>query len=257
MSEIQNKIVPLFSEMETMVSKFKKSTYAGLFDDYRTKHTEYWQELERELSSDNSRNWIEEEIRLILEYGKNRLDQVGIKMKRENLQLTMNMFLAVYYIPAVRKTGTAEAEHYTEELCRAWAEKFKGNPIKSAQFETIQGGFKSKLCYVTTAVCRSMNKPEDCYELNLLKAYRDDYLLKTEKGEELVREYYDIAPTIVKRIEKKENADEAYRQIWEEYLKPCIYFIEQGDNSSCSERYIKMVEELKEQYLVTEKKERA
>ena len=92
-------------------------------------------------------------------------------------------------------------------------------------------------CYITTAVCESLNKPDDCYELTTLRKYRDEYLLSTESGREIVEEYYNIAPTIVKRIGRQDDAGEIYRGIWDEYLSPCIHLIEKGRKEECKDRY--------------------
>ena len=70
--------------------------------------------------------------------------------------------------------------------------------VGKSTFEEINGGFRKRLCYVTTAVCRSLQKPDECYELKLLREYRDRYLVSSEGGKETIREYYNIAPTIVK-----------------------------------------------------------
>ena len=88
--------------------------------------------------------------------------------------------------------------------------------ISKSEFEQIQGGFKSRLCYITTAVCASLGKPDDCYELNLMRRYRDEYLVNQKGGEEIVAEYYDIAPTIVNRI----NRMEKFRRCICRYLEP-------------------------------------
>ena len=91
--------------------------------------------------------------------------------------------------------------------------------------------------------------PDDCYELTTLRAYRDGYLSGTEEGRRIVEEYYNIAPTIVKRIDRQENADEIYRGIWDEYLRPCIRLIEKDEKEECKELYITMVRSLEKEYL--------
>ena len=102
---------------------------------------------------------------------------------------------------------------------------------------------------MTTAVCRSLDKPDGCYELKTLRDYRDRYLASSPGGRETIREYYNIAPTIVKRIERQKNADEIYRKIWKEYLERCIGLIETGKMEECREVYTKMVHELEREYL--------
>ncbi len=67
-------------------------------------------------------------------------------------------------------------------------------------------------------------------------------------GEDKIAEYYDIAPTIVKRINKLNNSDEVYKHVWEEYLNPCIHLIEEDKNHDCKDLYYQMVRDLEEKY---------
>ncbi|MFQ9393500.1 MAG: CFI-box-CTERM domain-containing protein [Lachnospiraceae bacterium] len=76
-------------------------------------------------------------------------------------------------------------------------------------------------------------------ELNCFRNYRDTYLLTTDEGEAIVQEYYDIAPTIVKHINRAENSREIYASIWEEYLSPCLHLIEEDRKEDCQVLYTK------------------
>lgn len=250
MNETLKNTAPLFAEMDKLLLEFKKDTYAEAFQSYMDKNADYFGELNRMLSAEEIQSFKDEYADIIIEYAEKAIQSVDGKVKKENCQINYNMFMAVYFMPAVLEGRQAEAQSLADSICRKWSEKFKGNNIKSADFTTISSGFKSKLCYVTTAVCRSLHKPENCYELELLREYRDNYLL--HNGEEaLVEKYYDIAPTIVKRIDKLENADEKYRYIWEKYLSPCVAAIENGRLEDCKESYVEMVENLQKQYMIT------
>lgn len=254
MNEKVSGLAPVFGELDMQIHGFKKDTYADLFAGFLEKHHDFFEEINRMLVSDGADGFIKEFAEAVAAFAREKMENAGGKAKKERIQLNLNMFMAIYFMPAILEGKQTRAKDLTDELCRVWAESFKGNNIQAADYATIVSGFKTKLCYVTTAVCRSMNKPEDCYELTLLKKYRDGYLLRTDNGEELVQEYYDIAPTIVKRIDKSGNAEKKYRWIWENYLKPCIAMIENGENEECAKTYIRMVEELKEEFVVTDKK---
>lgn len=251
MSDILKNMAPLFEDLEPQIRSFKKDAYEGLFNAYMERNHSFFEELNRMLAAEDNDVFIQEFTGEVIAYARELINAAGNKVKKESMQLNLNMFMAIYFLPAVLEGKQEKAKALAERVCDAWALEFRGNNIKSAEYRDIQAGFRSKLCYVTTAVCRSLNKPEDCYELNLLKNYRDSYLTHTDNGEALVMEYYNIAPTIVKRIDKSDNPGEKYRNIWEEYLKPCIAFIENGENEECSRTYIRMVEELRRQYLFT------
>ena len=121
--------------------------------------------------------------------------------------------------------------------------------ISYSDYDIISGGFKKKLCYITTAVCESRNLPDDCYELTTLRTYRDDYLMRTEEGQKLVEEYYDIAPVLVMCIDMQNNSKEIYENIYKKYLLPCLADIENDQMEACRENYVSMVHELERKYL--------
>jgi hypothetical protein len=104
-------------------------------------------------------------------------------------------------------------------------------------------------CYITTAVCENHNKTDACYELNVFRNFRDNWLKKQSDGESLINDYYEIAPLIVTKINNLPNATQIYRFIWQKYLNPCFKLIENGDNQACKNLYIKMVKILKATYL--------
>lgn len=251
MNEMLKNVAPLFDDMDVMIHAFNRSTYASAFQSYLEKHKGFFDGLNRELAED-AEHLPKEFSEAIIAFAKEKMEKISGKGKKENCQLNLNMFMATYFMPAILEGKQEKAQMLTDAICAEWAENFKGNHIKSADFATISGGFKSRLCYVTTAVCKSLHKPEDCYELETLRHYRDEYLMHEEGGRELVEKYYDIAPTIVKRIDKTADADEKYRYIWENYLKPCIMAIENGKLAECRETYIDMVEELQDEYMITD-----
>lgn len=101
-------------------------------------------------------------------------------------------------------------------------------------------------CYITTATCEYLNKPDDCYELNQLREFRDNWLANQEDGKALIEQYYNTAPQIVSTINQSKNKDKIYTTIWNEYLSKCLTLIEDKRYEECKSLYIKMVEHLKD-----------
>lgn len=250
MNETLRNMAPLFEGMDKRNHAFKRETYADTFQSYREENGGFFRELNQALAAGQQEELSRELAGAVTGYVKETLGAVREKRKREAAQLNYNMFMAVYFMPAILEGKQNGARELTDSICAKWAETFHGSRIQSADFATIQSGFRTKLCYITTAVCKSLHKPEDCRELELLRGYRDGYLLR-HGGAALVEEYYDIAPTIVKRIGKSPDAGSKYRYLWERYLKPCVAAIENGNSEACGEIYAEMVEELKRQYVVT------
>jgi len=107
---------------------------------------------------------------------------------------------------------------------------------------------KSGGCFITTAVCGSLGKSDDCYELTLLRNFRDIWLSKQDTGGELIKEYYAVAPAIVEAIDKLKDKNDIYAMIYEKYIQPCISFIKSGKETECMNLYRDMVNTLKQVY---------
>ncbi len=105
-----------------------------------------------------------------------------------------------------------------------------------------------KNCFITTAVCSSLGKADDCYELMAFRNFRDCWLKNEADGSVLIDKYYDIAPKIVKAIDQQTNHKEIYINIWNSYLRLCLQYIEQGNFQLCKEKYISMVNDLKKEF---------
>lgn len=104
-------------------------------------------------------------------------------------------------------------------------------------------------CFITTAVCESFGKPDDCYELTTFRKFRDGWLTAQLDGKALIAEYYSVAPKIVDKINRLPNAAQIYEELRRKYLAPCLAFIESGDNSACKRLYVEMVTSLKKKFL--------
>ena len=69
---------------------------------------------------------------------------------------------------------------------------------------------QSSGCFITTATCDNFGKPDNCYELNTFRTFRDNWLSCQPDGPALISEYYDVAPAIVEKIDSLSNAKEVY-----------------------------------------------
>lgn len=174
------------------------------------------------------------------------------KRQKDQVLMDLNMAMATYVFPTLLHYQGTSSRPLVDQILVLWKEAFPKSNLQAAEFEYIQQGFQKKFCYITTAVCETLDKPDDCYELSLLRDYRDHYLADRPDGEDLIDAYYDVAPTIVKHISRREDAREIYEGIWRDYLAPCIFMIEQGENEACLAHYRKMVENLQDLYFYQE-----
>lgn len=232
----------------TLDYEFHKSSYEKYMESLKSKYEDLLEETA--LCCDRTEDGLERIAGCIPEYVCGELEKISSRRKRELKALDYKMNMVSYFVPLIGEIPSLQAGSLTERMVELWNEKMPEYKIGHSTYESIKGGFeKGIFCYITTAVCRSMDKPDDCYELTTLRRYRDGYLADTKEGSEIIREYYNIAPTIVKRIDRQDNSDGIYRKIWEDYLNPCIRLIEEGRNDDCKELYIRMVRSLEKKYL--------
>jgi hypothetical protein len=231
------------------LSGFKKDRYEshfkGLYEENEDMLHNVWQSIyyasnEKEVVQNIALEFVNQ-VALVI-------DLITKKSAKEQKLMDFNMSLAVYVIPIILEYKNKTLEVLVDKILEEWKNKFPKTNVGKSDFENINNGFRKKLCYITTAVCETLGKGDDCYELTLLRHYRDYYLLGQADGEEVIGEYYNIAPTIVKRINKLSNTSEVYKSVWENYLSPCVKLIEEDKNLECKDVYYQMVRDLQKEY---------
>jgi hypothetical protein len=241
-------MISLFQETGKYAQKFHKKTYESDMETLKERYSNLLDEIKGII--EESDDDMEEIAAYVPDYVAEQLSNISSKRKKDIACLDNNMNMVSYYVPLMGEIISVKTKPFTEKMVEIWNKNMPEYKIGHSTREHIQGGFKKGLfCYITTAVCRSLNKTDDCYELTLLRDYRDHYLMNSENGEELVKEYYNIAPTIVKRIDRGDNSAEVYARIWQDYLNPCIHLIEEEKKEECRELYSDMVRKLEKKYL--------
>ena len=243
---LKNCLIELFCETVVLSGNFKRKSYEGQIQDTLEKFNPLLEQLKNTIETSDEA--LIEAASYVPAYVSELLADLS-KRKKELRIIDYNMAMVSYFVPLMGKIESIKRDQFTDKIVELWNKEFPDNKIGKATAEIIQSGFKTSMSYITTAVCESLSRPDDCYELNLLRSYRDGYMMNTTEGAGVVREYYNIAPTIVRRISREEEADNIYRNIWEDYLKPCLHMIEDNKNEECQELYTKMVHDLEDKYL--------
>ena len=132
------------------------------------------------------------------------------------------------------------------EVCRKKPRTTSPRPIIPQQPPQPK---KSGWCFITTAVCEYLGKPDDCFDLATLRNFRDNRLALQPEGTQEIREYYEITPTIVEKLAASDEKYLLYEKIRLEYIEPCFEGILHGRNENCRERYRAMVAMLKQRFL--------
>jgi len=140
------------------------------------------------------------------------------------------------------KQDLEEALYYYEKT--DYPDFFVKKRIKELKSQGVGSG-----CFITTAVCQNFGKADDCYELTAFRNFRDTWLINQADGKNLIAQYYEIAPKIVKKINCLPNAAKIYKNIWSEYLQPSLNLIEADENSACKKIYVDMVNTLRNKFL--------
>ncbi|MDD5941253.1 CFI-box-CTERM domain-containing protein [Fibrobacter sp.] len=108
----------------------------------------------------------------------------------------------------------------------------------------------SSSCFVTTAVCKTLKKGDDCEELQMMRNLRDSFVSSSADGEMLVLEYYRIGPMIVNQIDKCTDSDSIYADLWNRYLKQCCELQREHKFKDALDTYIEMVKTLCSRYSI-------
>jgi hypothetical protein len=126
-------------------------------------------------------------------------------------------------------------------------EKYLENYYDRMNSKSLGGNF----CFITTAVCQTLKKPDDCEELKKFRRFRDTFMQETAEMRAEVQEYYDIAPQICAAIDStgEKAATARYAAIWETSLKPAFTALETGDRQKAYDLYKDMVLDLKQELL--------
>ena len=103
-------------------------------------------------------------------------------------------------------------------------------------------------CFITTAVCLSMGKADDCEELIAMRLFRDKWLQKQPDGAELIEDYYRTAPAIVEKIDQQPDRKSIYATIYRKYILPCVECVKAEKFIDSKRVYVEMVNSMKEQY---------
>ncbi|MDD7282114.1 MAG: hypothetical protein PUH10_09040, partial [Erysipelotrichaceae bacterium] len=104
-------------------------------------------------------------------------------------------------------------------------------------------------CYLTSACMYAKGLPDDCYELETLRSFRDTWLKNSDGGKEIIEQYYEVAPKIVSAINETDDSKLVYENLYNKMVKPCVELIEREKYQEALELYKNTTLMLKEEYL--------
>lgn len=104
-------------------------------------------------------------------------------------------------------------------------------------------------CFLTTACIMNLGLADDCYELETLRSFRDNYMLQNVYGKKLVKNYYEIGPKIVSAINKDKDKSNYYQFLYQHLVQKSIHLIETGNNELAMLYYENFTKELSKKLL--------
>ncbi len=248
-------IALLIENSEYNMMNFTKDRYEASFEKYVETCKPILQAAEdyTTLTEVSKESVIEEISQGIIEATKVKIDEQGKAYKgfaQSRIIDQYRFFLAIYTVPMIRYLRYGISETLADAILEKWRRLYPKHEFNKGSYEDLVAGFKRKgFCFITTAVCEFMEKPDDCYELTLFRNFRDTYMQATEDRQALVKEYYQVAPAIVAIINAQPSRDIIYTSIWRKYLQPCLEDIEQNRLEDCEKHYVNMINKLKKDYL--------
>jgi len=250
MDSIKEQLPQMILDNMHLIKKFKAGTYKDTFDDlFRTYRPVFAHIEEQYLNTEDKETFIREISEDFVGKVKQQYDAKKTKVNKETLILDYNMLMASFVVPCILEYRGDCTEILADALISTWNHTFTRYTIKKGTFADIDGSFKRKLCYITTAVCESLEKEDDCYELTALRGFRDNYMMHSKVGSALVKEYYEMAPILVMRINSMKESNVIYKNIYEQFIQPCISFIENRKYMECQNKYSEMVQALRKHYI--------
>lgn len=234
-----------------LMEKFKKKTYKEAFTAYSQTSKPVFEAIERACAVKE-----EDKTKIITRCVLKAMDDFAVvvqgfgKAKKNSYLETCKMVAALFMVPMIIDLQMDISEEYVDIFMEKWMETYPAFKFKKGTYADLLEGFNKKgFCYITTAVCESQRKQDDCYELMMFRGFRDKFLMKEEEGRVLINQYYELAPRILAAIDMKPEHNLIYEDIWEKHLSVCLSNIEKGQNVLCRKNYENMVYELEHQYI--------
>ena len=105
-------------------------------------------------------------------------------------------------------------------------------------------------CFLTTACTSARGLPDDCMELQTMRAFRDGYMMsQASNGRAMIREYYRTAPAVVSAINAREDSVEIHEWMYRDLVLPSVRLIQRGSNAKALDHYAMFIQSLRDETL--------
>lgn len=122
-----------------------------------------------------------------------------------------------------------------------------GNPI-NWYYDINTRRCEEDLCFLTTACVGHIGLADDCFELSVLRRFRDGALARMPGGAEDIALYYRHAPAIVERIAASDAPARELARLYARYIFPSALLAWLGFDRLARRVYSRMMRELAGRY---------
>lgn len=137
-------------------------------------------------------------------------------------------------------TGGGGAGYYAGNAIGTYFGGPIGGQIGGVIGSTI-GSVVGSGCFITQAVMAAVGKGDAAHELQILRAFRDGYMMRNPQLAPLVKEYYQLAPLVVQALSRRPDAQQIYVAIYQHFLLPAIQAVLSNDYPKALEIYAAML----------------
>lgn len=109
---------------------------------------------------------------------------------------------------------------------------------------------KSGGCFITTATCTALDKGDECEELMAFRTFRDIMKKRNKIVNDLIEEYYRIAPLIVEKINSEKDSTAIYTSLWNQFLMKIYKLVDEKKYNEAVSEYILLVQKLSRKYKI-------
>lgn len=149
----------------------------------------------------------------------------------------------------------------SDEYCSTPALDAQCNQINPAQYDQkgnrltwyydfTSGTCRTSPCFLTTACVDFAGLPDDCFELSILRRFRDEVLTQLPGGADDIALYYRVAPAIVERIGASPQRPRELARLYVLYILPSVLAAWLGWTSLARRIYTRMMRNLAARYRI-------
>lgn len=103
-------------------------------------------------------------------------------------------------------------------------------------------------CYLTTIICNLLGKGENALELQMMRAFRDGYMLNEPKLYPMLIEYDVVGPKIVNALIHDPLQMTIAKKLYENYITPITEDILLANYDIAIQKYTNMTQKLRNMY---------